>query len=140
MPTVAITEISEPQPTDEPYIPAGGEKWIEVNLSEQTLYAWEDDQIIASFLVSTGLPGYETPVGTFKVWVKLLYDDMTGVGYDLDDVPYVMYFYYGYGIHGTYWHHNFGTPMSHGCVNMETSEAEWLFNWAYVGIQVEVHY
>jgi len=55
-------------------------------------------------------------------------------------VPYVMYFYRGYGIHGTYWHSNFGYPMSHGCVNMETSQAGWLYNWAYVGILVNIHY
>ena len=65
---------------------------------------------------------------------------MAGLDYYLPDVPYVMYFYKGYGIHGTYWHSNFGNPMSRGCVNMETSEAGWLYNWAFVGIPVNVHY
>jgi len=60
--------------------------------------------------------------------------------YYLPDVPYTMYFYDGYGIHGTYWHDNFGTPMSHGCVNMRTSEAAWLFDFADVGTLVNVHY
>ena len=59
---------------------------------------------------------------------------------DLPNVPYTMYFYKGYGIHGTYWHHNFGHPMSHGCVNMRTSDAAWLFNWASVGTPVVTHY
>jgi lipoprotein-anchoring transpeptidase ErfK/SrfK len=65
---------------------------------------------------------------------------MVGPGFYLPDVPYTMYFYEGYGIHGTYWHNNFGHPMSHGCVNMRTSEAEWMFNWASVGTLVNVHY
>jgi lipoprotein-anchoring transpeptidase ErfK/SrfK len=64
---------------------------------------------------------------------------MAGPGYYLPDVPYTMYFYRGYGIHGTYWHSNFGTPMSHGCVNMQTDEAGWMFNWASVGTLVNVH-
>jgi len=51
-----------------------------------------------------------------------------------------MYFYEGYSLHGTYWHHNFGHPMSHGCVNMRTSDAAWLYNWASVGTLVNIHY
>jgi lipoprotein-anchoring transpeptidase ErfK/SrfK len=65
---------------------------------------------------------------------------MSGPGYYLPNVPYVMYFYRGYGLHGTYWHHNIGTPMSHGCVNLPTAEAGWLFNWASVGTKVVTHY
>jgi lipoprotein-anchoring transpeptidase ErfK/SrfK len=65
---------------------------------------------------------------------------MTGPGYYLPNVPYTMYFYRGYGLHGTYWHANFGRPMSHGCVNLPTYEAQWLFNWAPVGTLVNVHY
>jgi lipoprotein-anchoring transpeptidase ErfK/SrfK len=65
---------------------------------------------------------------------------MVGPGYDLPNVPYVMYFYQGYGLHGTYWHHNFGHPMSHGCVNFKTEDAGWLYNWASVGTLVNIHY
>jgi lipoprotein-anchoring transpeptidase ErfK/SrfK len=115
------------------------EKWIDVDLSSQMLYAYEGDTIVRSFLVSTGTYLHPTVVGQFAVWTKLRYTDMSGPGYYLPDVPYTMYFYQGYGIHGTYWHDNFGTPMSHGCVNMRTEEAGWLFNWAYVGILVNVH-
>jgi lipoprotein-anchoring transpeptidase ErfK/SrfK len=64
---------------------------------------------------------------------------MEGPGYYLADVPYVMYFHMGYGLHGVFWHANFGQPMSHGCVNMPTAEAEWLFHWADVGTLVNVH-
>jgi lipoprotein-anchoring transpeptidase ErfK/SrfK len=60
--------------------------------------------------------------------------------YYLPNVPHVMYFYGGYGLHGTYWHNNFGTPMSHGCVNLSQTDAEWLYNWASVGTKVVTHY
>ncbi len=145
LPTVEITPYAnEEDPNTPENIPGEtqplGSKWIDVNLSEQMLYAFEGDTVVASFLVSTGLWDTPTVTGTYYVWIKLLYDDMAGPGYYLPDVPYVMYFYRGYGIHGTYWHNNFGNPMSHGCVNMETSEAGWLYNWAFVGIPVHVHY
>ena len=65
---------------------------------------------------------------------------MIGPGYHLEDVPYSMFFYKGYAVHGTYWHDNFGQPMSHGCVNMLTSEAKWVYENAPVGTIVFVHY
>jgi lipoprotein-anchoring transpeptidase ErfK/SrfK len=116
-----------------------GERWIDVDLSQQTTYAYEGNQIIASFLVSTGTWMTPTVTGQFKVYVKYRAADMSGPGYYLPDVPYVMYFYKGYGIHGTYWHNNFGTPMSHGCVNLTINDAGWLYNWAKVGTVVNVH-
>ncbi|MGD8966517.1 MAG: LysM peptidoglycan-binding domain-containing protein [Anaerolineae bacterium] len=117
-----------------------GERWIDVNLSTQTLTAYEGNRPVRRVVVSTGLPRTPTPVGQFRVWTRLRYDHMSGPGYYLPNVPYVMYFYRGYGLHGTYWHHNFGTPMSHGCVNLPTAEAGWLFNWASVGTKVVTHY
>jgi len=65
---------------------------------------------------------------------------MIGPGYHLPDVPYSMFFYKGYSLHGTYWHSNFGTPMSHGCVNMVTSDAAWVYENASIGTYVFVHY
>lgn len=124
----------------EPYREPLGEKWIDIDLTRQMLYAYEGDTVVASFLVSTGLPDTPTITGSYNVYVKYYAADMRGPGYYLPDVPYTMYYYRGYGIHGTYWHSNFGTPMSHGCVNMETSEAGWLFEWSYVGIPVIIHY
>ncbi len=114
-------------------------KWIDIDLSDQRLYAYNGQTLIDSFLVSTGTWEHPTPVGRYAVYIKLRYADMAGPGYFLPDVPYTMYFYDGYGIHGTYWHDNFGTPMSHGCVNMRTEEAAWLFDWSYVGIIVNIH-
>ncbi len=114
--------------------------WIDIDLGAQMLYAYDGDTVINSFVVSTGTSAHPTVTGTYAVYVKYRYTDMSGPGYYLPDVPYTMYFYSGYGIHGTYWHSNFGTPMSHGCVNMRTSDAGWLFDFAVVGTPVIVHY
>ncbi|MGD0612031.1 MAG: L,D-transpeptidase family protein [Anaerolineales bacterium] len=115
-------------------------RWIDVNLTEQRLYAYQGNTVVKSFLVSTGIWLYPTVTGQFHIYVKYLYTDMVGPGYDLPNVPYTMYFYRGYGIHGTYWHHNFGHPMSHGCVNMYTPDAQWMYYWASVGTLVNIHY
>jgi len=116
------------------------EFWIEVNLSTQQLFAHRGDQLLKSFTVSTGTWATPTVVGEYQVYVKLFSTNMSGPGYYLPDVPYTMYFYEGYGIHGTYWHNNFGNPMSHGCVNMKTNEAGWIFEYANVGTWVIIHY
>lgn len=111
------------------------DKRIEVNLTEQKLYAFEGSKQKMKFDVSTG-KWAETPVGEYRIWAKLKYTLMAGGSkedntyYYLPNVPYTMYFYQGYGIHGAYWHDNFGHPMSHGCVNMRISDAEKLFYWA----------
>ena len=118
----------------------GGGRWIDVDLSQQRVYAYEGDTAVNSFIVSTGTWQTPTVTGKFKIWIKLRSTDMAGPGYYLPDVPYVMYFYKGYGLHGTYWHNNFGTPMSHGCVNLSIPDAEWLYNFAWEGMTVNVHY
>jgi lipoprotein-anchoring transpeptidase ErfK/SrfK len=117
-----------------------GERWIDVDLSNQRLVAYEGDTPVYRVTVSTGLPGTPTVTGQYRIYVKYPAQTMSGPGYYLPDVPYVMYFYLGYGIHGTYWHNNFGQPMSHGCVNTPTPDAQWLYNWADVGTLVNVHY
>jgi lipoprotein-anchoring transpeptidase ErfK/SrfK len=111
------------------------DKRIEINLTDQKLYAYEGSKKKMSFAVSTGKWNL-TPTGEFNIWTKLKYTLMTGGSkelgtyYYLPNVPYTMYFYEDYGIHGAYWHDNFGHPMSHGCVNMKPAEAEKLFYWA----------
>jgi len=119
---------------------ASGVRWIEVNLSEQRVYAWQGDTLMNSFLVSTGTWQTPTVVGTFHIWNKTRIQTMSGPGYSLPNVPYVMYFYEDYGFHGTYWHNNFGTPMSHGCVNLTIPDSEWLYSFANIGTTVKVHY
>jgi hypothetical protein len=85
-------------------------------------------------------PVYMPTAVVYHIYTRLRYTDMAGPGYYLPNVPYTMYFYKGYGVHGTYWHNNFGTPMSHGCVNLSIPDSEWLFNFASVGTVVNVHY
>lgn len=121
------------------------DRWIEVNLSQQRLYAWEGSNLVYNYLISSG-KWAPTPTGNFNIWIKLRSTRMTGGSkalgtyYNLPNVPCTMYFYKGYGLHGTYWHNNFGHPMSHGCVNMRTSEACTLYEWASVGTRVNIHY
>jgi lipoprotein-anchoring transpeptidase ErfK/SrfK len=115
-------------------------RWIDVDLTAQTLTAYEGRTALRATSISTGRSHTPTPVGIYRIYVKFRFDDMRGPGYYLRDVPYTMYFHRGYGIHGTYWHSNFGQQMSHGCVNLPTAEAKWLFNWAEVGTPVSIHY
>jgi lipoprotein-anchoring transpeptidase ErfK/SrfK len=152
-PSPTVTNTLLPPPTMVVYLPTeveappaisvstnGGERWIDVDLTNQMVYAYEGNSMVNSFVVSTGTWQYPTVTGQYNVWIKLRYARMTGPGYDLPNVPYVMYFYKGYGLHGTYWHSNFGTPMSHGCVNLSIPDAEWLYNFASEGTLVNVHY
>lgn len=123
-----LTEINE-MPEDE-------DRWIRVDLSEQMLIAYKGDQPIRGFVISSGLPGTPTVTGTFRIRTKVRSQTMTGGSpalgtyYNLPNVEWVQYFYDDYGFHGTYWHNNFGNPMSHGCVNMTNADAKWLFDWA----------
>jgi len=149
LPSTDTPEPPTPLPAPPTAIPAANvvnptgsstERWIDVDLTNQKLVAYEGDTPVYWVTVSTGLPGTPTVLGQYRIYVKYPAQTMSGPGYYLPDVPYVMYFYQGYGIHGTYWHHNFGHPMSHGCVNTPTPDAQWLYNWAEVGTLVNVHY
>ncbi len=117
-----------------------GERWIEVDLSDQKLKAWEGESLFLETSIASGLPWTPTPTGEFRVWGKFKYTKMEGgqgkYYYYLPNVPYVMFFensetpgFKGYGLHGTYWHNSFGTPRSHGCVNLPTPIAKELFYW-----------
>ena len=121
---------------------ATGLKRIEVDLTNQRLYAYDGDKLVYNFLISSGKWG-KTPTGTFDIWIKLRATRMSGGSkelrtyYNLPNVPYTMYFanaeipkWRGYGIHGAYWHNNFGHPMSHGCINMKPEEAGLVYEWA----------
>lgn len=121
-----------------PPAPRGVGREILVSLSESRIYAYENGVLLRSVLVSTGRPATPTVQGDFTIQRKYVAQTMTGPGYYLPNVPYVMYFYQGYAIHGTFWHNNFGQPMSHGCVNLPTPEAEWFFNFADIGTPVRV--
>jgi lipoprotein-anchoring transpeptidase ErfK/SrfK len=128
-----------------PEIPLDGKR-IEVSLANQTLKAYEQDAQIFETQISSGINtprqkgalSTKTPSGTFRIMSKYPSKHM-GNGslfaspedYELPGVPWTSFFHEaGYAFHGTYWHDNFGTPMSRGCVNMRIEEARWLFRWA----------
>ncbi|OGO28176.1 MAG: hypothetical protein A2Z16_08095 [Chloroflexi bacterium RBG_16_54_18] len=119
--------------------PPGAVFWIEVDLSAQRLRAYQGDALINAFIISGGRKPTPTVTGKFRVYVKYRYADMKGRGYYLENVPFVMYFYESYGVHGTYWHNNFGTPMSHGCINLRTEDAAWLYRRVKIGTVIEIH-
>ena len=118
------------------------EKWIEIDLTKQRLYAHDRDIIVYEFPISSGKWG-ATPTGNFRIWAKLKYTLMHGGSkndntyYYLPNVPYTQYFYKGFGLHGTYWHNNFGEPMSHGCINMYTPDSETIFYWTSPSVPVD---
>ncbi|MFN8470674.1 MAG: L,D-transpeptidase family protein [Anaerolineae bacterium] len=114
-------------------------RWIEVSLSKQEMVAWEGETPVLVSRVSTGVPAHPTVLGTFRIYTKIRSQAMSGPGYYLPNVPYVMFFHGAYGLHGTYWHSNFGHPMSHGCVNLPTNIAAWVYDWATIGTPVFVH-
>ncbi len=114
-------------------------KWIDIKLASQSLVAYEGQRAVYWATVSTGTARTPTPKGRFRIYSKIRSGTMAGPGYRLPNVPYIMNFYGGYAIHGTYWHNNFGWPMSHGCVNMTIGDAQWVYNWAPVGTLVVVH-
>ena len=123
-------------------VTSANDKRIEVDLTHQHVYAYEGNRQVFNFIISSG-KWYPTPTGTFHIWAKVKSQLMSGGNKDdgtyyyLPNVPWVMFFYNddivksrGFSFHGTYWHNNFGHPMSHGCVNMRSSDAALLFAWA----------
>ncbi|MCL4301479.1 MAG: LysM peptidoglycan-binding domain-containing protein [Anaerolineae bacterium] len=136
--------LADPYPTWPSRPNPASQKWIEVNLTSQTLVAYEGQHPVLRTRISTGTWQYPTVAGTFSIYVKYESADMSGGAgddaYFLPSVPYVMYFYGNYGLHGTYWHNKFGQPMSHGCVNLPTPDAQWLFEWTPIGTKVVTHY
>jgi hypothetical protein len=123
------------------HLEAKAEKRIMVSIGQQMMWAFKGDQVVVSSYVSTGRAGFDTPLGTYAILTKIPSQTMEGViggeYYNVPDVPWVMYFTDGgHALHGTYWHNNFGTPMSHGCVNLPMDVAAWLYDWAPVGTPV----
>jgi lipoprotein-anchoring transpeptidase ErfK/SrfK len=151
-PTATPTATPEPTATLEPPPPGSprplgvgpAEKWIDVNLTTQTLTAYEGDTLVMTTLISSGRWEYQTVTGEFRTYLKYDMQTMSGYHLGLDyvttDVPNVMYFFRDFAIHGAYWHNSFGTPVSHGCVNAPPADAAWLYAWAPVGTFVTVHY
>lgn len=121
-------------------------RWISVNLFEQTLAVYEGGEMVYATMVSSGLDGWWTQPGVFQVYKKLENDPMSGAFaadrsdyYYLEDVPWILYFDESRALHGAYWHNGYGYPRSHGCVNLSPVDADWLFNWAEEGTWVHVY-
>jgi hypothetical protein len=115
--------------------PEGAEgRWVAIDLYEQTLVAYENETPVFATLVATGVPGWDTNEGLFDIWARLEVDGMSGAigaptGWDLQSVPFVMYFDGSIAMHGTYWHDNFGYRQSRGCINMSISDVSYLYSW-----------
>jgi len=107
------------------------DRWIHVDTDEQTLTAYEGDRLVFATLVSTGRRDWETPAGTFRVWLKVRHARMHGhrVRYDVEEVPDILWFSRDVALHAAVWHDRFGTPVSHGCVNVSIEDGDWLFRW-----------
>ncbi len=110
------------------------DRWIAIDLYEQTAVAYEGSRMVFATLISSGLPQWGTREGLFQVYERYEATRMSGaVGqpdfYFIEEVPYVLYFDGGIGLHGTYWHDRFGYRQSHGCVNLSIMDSWWLYEW-----------
>lgn len=128
-------------------IPTGA-KWVEVDLFEQTIAAYEGTRMVYATLISSGRQGTATPPGLYRLWSKVRegkmsspdVEDGSPLYYYIEDVPWTMYFHDGYSIHAAFWHDAFGFQRSHGCVNLPPRDAEWFFNWADPSIPEDVKF
>ena len=136
-----VYETPIPTPIPTPVALAGIEgHWIDVDLGDQMVYAFDGQTLMGSFMVSTGTSAFPTETGQYHIYAKLLYSTMDGADFFLPDVPWTMFYNRDFSFHGTYWHHNFGTPMSHGCINMSIADAKFLYNFSEIGTFVNIHY
>ncbi len=126
---------------------ADKDKWIRIDLSRQTLEAYEGAMPVYVTMVSTGLPESEetvTPRGKFRIKFKHLTDDMAGTvgddeAYSVEDVPWVQYLHRNIALHASFWHSSYGRPKSHGCINLAPADARWLFNWSDPQLPLKWH-
>ncbi|WP_406246211.1 L,D-transpeptidase family protein [Microbacterium sp. M] len=130
--------------TETPFETTGIVRRAEVDLGSQRANFYENDKLVNSWAISSGKPGHETETGNFKIRAHVRIQDMVGNNgdgskYRTEDVPWVTYFNGDQAFHGAYWHNNFGNVMSHGCVNMPVSAAQWVYEWAPDGLEVNVH-
>ncbi|MDJ0765425.1 MAG: L,D-transpeptidase [Myxococcota bacterium] len=127
------------------------EKWIDVDVDQQIITAYEGARPVYVTLVSTGRVGpSKTIKGAYRIWAKvaaiamdntdeeIAEGDVESVDagpldeqklYSLHDVPWAQFFFESYGLHGVYWHDRFGNRRSHGCVNLSAKDARWFFDW-----------
>ena len=129
-----------------PYQAAPGEKWVDLNLSNKTVTAYEGATVVhGPVSIVDGAAETPTVTGTYKVYLQYESQTMRGENADgspyvAENVPWVSYFYSGYAFHGAGWRSSFGYSDSHGCVNMPVSEAQWIYNWVDTNTVVQSHY
>jgi hypothetical protein len=135
----ADAAITRPGPPPKDLAP--GEKWVDVNLSMQTLVAYEGERPVFATIISSGrhndedkAKDHRTVTGNFRVFEKHIAatmeaDTASDGPYKIEDVPWIMYFEGSYALHGAFWHSSFGKERSHGCVNMQPVDAKALFAW-----------
>ena len=120
-----------------------GNRWIDVDLAEQTLAVYDNNELVFATVIASGLEPFYTRPGLFQIYQKKETETMRNSDptdfYYLDNVPWTMYFDKARALHGAYWRTRFGYPQSHGCVNLSVGDAHWLFNWANEGDWVYVH-
>ena len=129
--------IARVDPDTTPPTGVTGNRWISINLAEQTVAVYDKDHLVFATMASTGVDRFWTRPGLFHIQKKLETETMSnsvpGDFYYLEDVPWTMYYDEARALHGAYWHNFFGYPQSHGCVNLSDGDAHWLYNWASVG-------
>ena len=133
-------DLAQPRLQEPPKETEVNERWIDVDLGEQTLTAYEGTRPVFATIVSTGRgpkgTDTATPVGSHRIWVKIFTTKMDNLDkediehhYAIEDVPYVQFFDKAVALHGAFWHHDFGHVHSHGCVNLAPIDARWLFGF-----------
>ncbi len=143
VPTATWTYTPTQTPTlTPPALPYGvsyDSKWISVSLSQQKLYAYEGTRLVGNFLISSGAADSPTLPGNYRIYAKNKSANMDSQDYDVPAVPYVLFYDKDFALHGAYWHDSFGTPVSHGCINLRIDDARWLYDWASTGLLVSIH-
>lgn len=127
-----------------PISPGRSDKWIQIDLSTHILTCFEGERAVHRAPFASGLPGTRTPRGEFRMLIKRHTRRMVGGEgdgyYDLPGVPFPVYFTWsGVAIHGTYWHNDYGRPKSHGCVNVPSKDARWVFRWTEPSLTYETY-
>jgi lipoprotein-anchoring transpeptidase ErfK/SrfK len=121
-----------------------GEKWVHIDLANQSFVAYEGDEPVYASLISSGKPGHDTPTGLYRVQRKYLskimrgHDPKEGI-YHVEEVPWTTYYYGTYAVHGAYWHNTFGAVRSHGCTNVAPADARWLYYWGEPRLKPQFH-
>lgn len=140
---VEARKVAVVKPNNTPPAGVTNNRWIDVDLEEQVLAVYDNNQLVFATVIASGLEPFYTRPGLFQIYSKketetMQTSDLTDFYY-LDNVPWTMYFDKARALHGAYWRTRFGYPQSHGCVNLSVGDAHWLFNWAVEGDWVYVH-